>query len=564
MRTEKTLRELADQRFGTLKTARSEREDEWRQIIRFVAPRRGRLNVTDKTSGRSRHQSIINNVATQSVRTLAHGLAANVISPAYPWFRFNPDDPELAEYGSVRTWLDLLERKVSKILFASGFYPAATIELFELANFGTCALGQERDYDTVARWHPWTVGEYYVATDHRGRPSTVYREIQMTVESMLGFFGMQCSRTVREQYDRGNLDTKYTVRQAIEPMGPRFASLPYLSRWKYGSLYWDPADNEGKNKFLKIGGSNLCQAHVARWEHCPPDAYGNSPVMEALGDIKSLQRVEQRLLQGVGNKMNPAMQGPATAMAGGINSPLDAAPGSYNPVQGLLEIKPLVDPRAIQLNDAQWYHQVLENRIKETCFVDLFRMLELIDRKEITATEVAERQQEKLLQIGPPLTNVNTEYLNPIIDSIVDEVFQASEPMWARGEPGMLPIPPQELQGMELQVKYTSLLQQAQEAVRAGPIHRLMAFVGSYAGIFPEITDKVDSDQMVDELGQAWGVAPTVIRDDSAVQQSRMARAEQQAEQQQQQQLATQADVANKLGNASVTQDTALGRLEAA
>jgi hypothetical protein len=112
---------------------------------------------------------------------------------------------------------------------------------------------------------------------------------------------------------------------------------------------------------------------------------------------------------------------------------------------------------------------------------------------------------------------------------LVEEVFRASEPMWARGQNGMLPAPPQELQGRELQIKYTSLLQQAQEAVRAGPIHRLMAFVGSYAGIFPDLPDKIDADQAVDELGQAWGVAPTIIKDDAIVAQSRMARAELQA-----------------------------------
>jgi hypothetical protein len=561
----KTLRELLDQRFGTLKTERSEREDEWRQIQRFVAPRRGRLNPTDKTSGRTKHQSITNNVASQAARTLANGLAANVISPAYPWFRFNPDDPDLAEFGAVRKWLDQLERLVAKILFESGFYPSATVGLHELVNFGTAALGQERDFETVARWHPWTTGEYYVATDHRNKPSTVYREIRMTVEAMVGFFGNQVSRTVREHYDRGNLDTKWTVRHAIEPMSQRFASVPYIGRWKYGSLYWDPADADvSRNKFLKISGSNLCQTHVARWEHVPPDPYGNSPVMEALGDVKSLQLLEKRLSQGVGNKMAPPLQGPAMGFAGGAAQPLDAAPGSYTTVNGAVRIEPLIDPRAIMLTDAQWFHQLLEQRLRETCFADLFQTLKLLDRKNITATEVMERKQEDLLLLGPPLTNINSEYLNPIIDSLVEEVFRASEPMWARGQNGMVPPPPQELQGKELQIKYTSLLQQAQEAVRAGPIHRLMAFVGSYAGIFPDLPDKIDADQAVDELAQAWGVAPTVVKDDAIVMQSRQARAEQMAEQQQQAQLATQADVANKLGNASVAPDTALGKLEAA
>lgn len=561
----KTTRELLDLRFGSLKTARSEREDEWRQVQRFVAPRRGRFNPGDKTSGRDKHRSVLNNVASRAARTCAHGLASNVISPAYPWFRIGPDDPDLAEFGTVRKWLDQLQGKVSAILFDSGFYPAATVELFELVCFGTCALGQERDYETVARWHPWTIGEYYVATDHKGRPSTVYREIEITTEAAIGWFGPRCSQAVRTNYDQGNLEAKVKIRQAIEPVGARVKDLPHLGRWKYASMYWDPADaGPDRNKFLLIGGSNTCQAHVTRWEHVPPDAYGNSPAMEALDSVKELQQARKRLAQGIGNKMAPALQGPSFSGLNGVSNPFDASPLSYNPVQGLLEIKPLIDPRAIQLSDGQWYHEKLEQEIQETFFVDLFRMLDLMDRKEITATEVMERQQEKLLQLGPVLTNLNSELLNPVINGLVEEVFRASEPMWHRGEPGMLPVPPQELQGRELKVDYISTLQQAQQAVKAGPINRLTSFVGGYAQLHPEIMDKIDWDQAVDELGQAWGVAPTVVLDDATVAQTRMARAQQQAEAQQQQQVLQQAEIASKLGGAKVTQDTALGRLEGA
>lgn len=152
MQQPKSIRQRLDQRFTALKAERSHREHEWRLIQKLAMPRRGRFSTTDRTSGRDKHKDIVNNTASRALRTLAHGLAANIINPASPWFRLAPEDDGLAEFGAVRTWLDVAEQRVYRILMASGFYQSATITLWELAGFGTGALAEERDFDTVRRW----------------------------------------------------------------------------------------------------------------------------------------------------------------------------------------------------------------------------------------------------------------------------------------------------------------------------------------------------------------------------------------------------------------------------
>ena len=167
----KPIRQRLDERFAALKTERTPREDEWRLIQRLAIPRRGRLNISDKTSGRERHKEIVNNTASVALRTMVHGLAANIINPATSWFRLSPEDDDLNEFGAVRAWLEIVEKRIRRILMASGFYGAATTTLWELGGFGTGALAQERDFETVVRWHPWTCGEYFLATDARGKPT---------------------------------------------------------------------------------------------------------------------------------------------------------------------------------------------------------------------------------------------------------------------------------------------------------------------------------------------------------------------------------------------------------
>ena len=555
----KPVRQRLDERFAALKTERTPREDEWRLIQRLVIPRRGRLNLTEKTSGRERHKDIVNNTASVALRTMVHGLAANIINPASPWFRLAPEDDDLAEYGPVREWLAVAEERLSRILMASGFYGHATTTLWELGGFGTGALAEERDFETVVRWHPWTCGEYFLATDARGKATTCYREWQMTAEAIIATFGLaRVSPGVKQAYDSGNLDQKFTVRHAIEPYSDRFASLPGLRRWRYVSIYWEPASQAQDNALLMAGGHHGCPVHAPRWEHVPPDPYGNSPMMDALGDVAGLQIAEKKLVKGIERKMGKGFQGPPSTAG---MSPTEVDGDEFIPVPGAQgEIKPLIDPGRIQLSDAEWYHAKLEDRIRKTLFNDLFLMFLNLDRREMTATETMERAREKLL-LGPVLHNINAELLNPVIDGLLDTMFRESLRFWQNGEAGMLPPPPQELQGANLKIDYISELQQAQRMTKAEPVYRLGAFVGQYAQIDPTMVMKFDWSQAVDELGNALGVPPKVVRDDETVAQMMAEQAQaQQAAQAQQDQLA-QSQVIKNLGTAKSEPGTALGDL---
>jgi hypothetical protein len=293
----------------------------------------------------------------------------------------------------------------------------------------------------------------------------------------------------------------------------------------------------------------------------PPDVYGNGPVMDALGDVAGLQIMEKKLVKGIERKMGKGFQGPPSV--GGM-TPTDLDGEDYIAVaqaQGQGEIRPLIDPRSIRLDDAQWYHQALEQRVEKTLFNDLFLMFLNNDRREMTATETIERAREKLL-LGPVLHNINAELLNPVIDNLLDTMFRESAPFWERGEAGMLPVPPQELQGANLKTDYISELQQAQRTTRAEPIYRLAAFVGQYAQLDPTLVMKIDFAQAADELGQALGVPPKVVRDDETVAAMMQEQAQQAEAAQAEQSALAQSQITKNLGTASTEPGTALGAMQ--
>jgi hypothetical protein len=167
-------------------------------------------------------------------------------------------------------------------------------------------------------------------------------------------------------------------------------------------------------------------------------------------------------------------------------------------------------------------------------------MISEMERSGVTATEIDARREEKLLMLGPVLERLHHELLDPLIDRTF-AIAQRAE---------ILPEVPEALSGHEVQVEYISMLAQAQRAVAIGGIERVVGFIGQLAGIDPQVLDKLDRDQAVDEVAKAIGAPPHIIRSDKEVEALRAERAQaQQAAQaaQQQQQGMMQAVQGAKL-----------------
>jgi hypothetical protein len=172
-------------------------------------------------------------------------------------------------------------------------------------------------------------------------------------------------------------------------------------------------------------------------------------------------------------------------------------------------------------------------------------------RSNITAREIQERHEEKLLMLGPVLERLNDELLDPLIDRTFGIMLRR----------GLIPPPPEELQGMELNVEYVSVMAQAMKLTGITSIERFMSFAGNLAGVNPGVLDKVDFDQAVDEYANMVGVPPSMIKDDDTVAKIREQRAQQQAAMQQAEMAAQGAQTAKTLSETQVTDENVVGQM---
>lgn len=525
------LREKVQSRWDALKEERSSWMSHWKDISEVLLPRAGRFLPTENNrGGRAAFRKILDSTGTRALRTLSGGMMSGMTSPARPWFRLTTFNPELDESYEVKVWMSQVTSLMQMVFYKSNTYRALQMAYEELGAFGTSATLIYDDFDRVIHCHPLTIGEFAIATDSRGRVNTVYREFRMTVAMLVQEFGLEnVSRTVRDLYERGQMDEWVEVINAIEPRTERDPRKTDAKNMPYLSVYFEKSGDKGK--VLRETGFTEFPAMCARWSVTGGDIYGTSPGMEALGDLCQLQQMQFRKSQAIDYKVHPPVLIPSEMK----NMGTQFLPGGvipYSNAQRAQQIRSayMVD---LDLNSLLVDIQDVRQRINEAFYRDIFMLMVNSTDKTMTATEVTERHEEKMLLMGPVLERLNAEMLDPLINIVFNKLVQAD----------LLPPLPEDLQGQQLNVEFISILAQAQKAISTNSVDRMFSVLGNLAGMKPDIVDNVDLDFWPQWYADALGVDPRFIVSGKkvAVIREQRAQAEQQAAAMEQLQGATQA-----------------------
>jgi head-to-tail connecting protein len=543
-----TKRQQLERRKGALTNERSSFIPHWKELSEFILPRQARFFVTDRNKGDRRSTKIHDNTATLAARTLSSGMMGGLTSPSRPWFQLLTPDPDLNEFQAVKEWLFLARDRMSQYFLSSNLYTTLPQTYAELGVFGTSAFSVLEDDEDVVRCYPFPIGSYSLATSHRGVVDTLYREYQMTAGQMVSEFGLKnCSAPVKRAYAAGRYDDPFDVVHAVEP-NPEHDQKKLESKHKaWRSVYYEAGCKE--EYFLSEKGFDSFPVMAPRWQVGAEDIYGTDcPGMVALGDIKALQLEQRRKMEAVAKMVNPPMVAPSSMK----NAALSVLPGAINYQQetGAAAFTPAYQVQA-RLDHLVADIQESQHRIKEAFFVPLFQMFEQIDHGQMTAQEVGERQREKMLLLGPVLERLNDELFDPLIDRTFAIMLKRN----------LLPPPPPELHGVNLNVEYVSIMAQAAKLQGISGVQQLVQFGGNLAAANPEILDKYDFDATVDIFAGMLNTPPKMIRDNKAVQAIRAQRAQQQQMQQRLQMAQQAAETGKTMADTNVTDPNMLTQM---
>ncbi|MEM7839919.1 phage tail protein [Morganella morganii] len=545
-----SLKQQLNKQLSQLKADRLSFEPHWRELSDFTRPRSTRFTASEVNLGDRRNSKIIDPAAVTAARTLSSGMMSGITSPARPWFRLATPDRDLMDYGPVKLWLETVEQRMNEVFNRSNLYQSLPLMYGDLGTFATGAMAVVADPQRVIRTVPFPTGSFYIANGADLSVDTSFREFSMTVRQVVNEFGIEAvSDTVKSQWNSSQYGQWVNVVHAVYPNLDRQTGKLEAKHKAYKSVYYEA--NSTDDKLLRESGYDEFPIMAPRWEVNGEDVYGSScPGMVALGSVKALQLLQRRKAQMIDKITNPPLQAPASIKSQRIST----IPGGINylPMADVNnQIKPLFQIPANGTNGLLEDIQDTRQIIDHAYFVDLFRMMQTVNTRSMPVEAVAEMREEKLLMLGPVLQRLDSE----LLDKLINRTFSVM------ADNNLLPVPPDEMQGMQLKVEYISVMAQAQKAIGVSSIERFIGFTSGIGQFKPDALDKINVDETIDAYAASIGVPPSVVATNEQVAQIRENRAQQQAMAQQMQMAQAAVGGAQALGNTPMDDNSALAAL---
>jgi len=482
--------------YNALKNERASWMPVWKDLGLYLAPTRGFFDGQTPNQGRRiDHKTLLDSTPCLAVEVLCAGMMSGLTSPARSWFDLSLAPEDMMELPGAREWIFDVKKRLEEVFAKSNVYGVLHGFYEEIAVFGTAAFLLEEDREKGLYCRAFTVGEYSLGTDERGQVNRFGREFFMTGEQLTQTFGKEhLPAYITSQLGEGKTTQWYKVFHLIVPNDRHVPSLQDNQHMPFASIYFLESGH-----LLRRSGYREFPVIAARWEvKNSSDVYGKGPGWKCLGDVKMLQKMQKTKLVALDKSTNPPVmvsanvQGEVNLLPGGITRYNGAADGAVRPAY---QVQP-------DLNALEAAIGSVRNIVRSQFFADVFLSLSAQNYSGMTATEVAERHQEKMLVLGPVLERLKNELLDPLIDRAFNLLARQ----------GLLPPAPPSIQGLPLKVEYVSMIAQAQKAAGVSSLMQGLNYAASLAAVRPELLNRVDYDCALEEGLKALGVAPALLK----------------------------------------------------
>ena len=532
------VKEDMERRLTMLRAWRFPWIQHWALVAKYNCPRRslwltqGGVDQPVPNSmvrGLPINQAIIDTTPVEAARVAVAGLFSGLMSPSRPWFQLGVPGIDRDDLDRpALLWLEHVASVIATIMQESTFYTSATQMIEDLFFFGTGPMIIYEDDEEVISCQNPVVGEYFLIVGPTNRVEGLARLFNLTVSQIVEQFGLDnCPMEVQELWrlKGASLDTERIIAHfiepniAIQPPGVNHPVGKISGKFTFKERYW--VWGASSDYALSERGFFELPFLAPRWWISGNDPYGRSAAMDMLGDNMQLQTETLKKGVVISKIADPPMNAsvelknqPSSTVPGAINFTTDPSKNGMKPVYE-------VNPQALPALTADI--EMIQKRIKDGYFEDLFLMLAQDDKTNRTAFEIAQRQQEKLQVLGPVIERFQNEAAGPAIQRI----FAVAQ------RKGKIPPIPKSLHGIKLQIEYVSMLAMAQRAVQTAGIERLFGIIGHVAAIKPEVIDVVDWVQGLRNYANLLGVTQKIMTPPKVFAQIQAQKAQAAAQQQQ-------------------------------
>lgn len=459
----------------------------WRDCYAYALPQRGLGLGSEFTPARRHQESLFDGTAPDAVEQLAASLLAELTPPWSQWFSLRPGhDVPVDQRAGLAAYLEEMAARMRGHFDRSNFAVEIHQCFLDLATVGTATLlFQEAPIgdNSAFRFAAIPAAEMYVDGDPNGQIRQHFRATTMTLAAMRARYPEACLPPwVSEDCER-NLERRLDVIECVQPQPCGFA---------YAAVLTHPSAEGGRDSILAEGTFEHSPFLTFRWVKGAGELYGRSPVMTALPDIKTANKVVELILKNA----SIAVTGIWLADDDGVLNPsnIRLVPGSIIPkAVGSAGLTPLQAPGRFDVS--QLVLDDLRGRIRHTLLTD---RLGPVASRAMTATEVLERSTEMTRLLGAIFGRLHAELLNPLLQ-------RAAAILKRRGE-----LPGLALDGRTVEIQSRAPLAriQAREDVR-----NVLMWLDSIARLGPAATQFVDVAATARWLGVNLGVPDELVTD---------------------------------------------------
>ncbi len=478
-------------RFRQAKARRARWESLWQECYDYGLPQRGELRPA-AMPGERRTDRLFDGTAPDAVEHLAASLLAQLTPPWSRWIGFAPG-PDLATAEQRNAATPALER-MAEILQAHLDRSNFAVEIhqcyLDLAVGGTaCLLVEETTPGSLAalRFTAVPLSQAVLEEGPDARLDVTFRRIVLNRAEIAHRFPGLALPDRLAQADAGDPARRIGLIEAVLPEPPGHGA---------GYRYAVVLDEPGEPPMVLAEGRFAESPFVNfRWLKAPGEAYGRSPLMKCLPDVKTANKVVELILKnasiavtGIWQAEDDGVLNPATVrLVPGTIIPKAAGSSGLTPLQapGRFDVSQLV------LTD-------LRAAIRRALLAD---QLGQIEAPRMTATEVLERAAQMARLLGATYGRLQSELLTPL-------VLRALAILRRRGE-----VPDIAVDGRLVELHYRSPLAQAQ-AQR--DVQTALGWIDGVAALGPEAAAAVDAAAAARWLGRRFGVPAALIREAEA------------------------------------------------
>jgi len=474
----------------TLESADAGLRSRWQDEADYIFPRES--NITSiKSKTESGYDNLYDTTAVTESEAMTSGLLTNLVPAGQKFFSLSTSLVEIQEIEVVKSYMARATEILHEELFTSNFILQLTETLRSLITFGTGCIYDE--YRQGLNFMDWDVSLYQVLENFRGQIDTILLKFPVTAKQAYEEWGDKAGKSVLEimkpsygVVDNKKINDEFQYIHIVRPRQWRNPRFQDVMNMPFESGYVSIKDKV----IVGEGGYEEFPYQIPRWTKTSGEVHGRGIGTMILPQVKMVN-INKRDFNEVGNKYaNPHREVLST-----FEGEYKTFPGARNDVTEIPAS--YVDPN--NFGNFPITREMLEMErqiIKDAFFHDAFAPLKDLKGDRRTTLEIQERVQEAFRRIGSPIGRLESELFTPLIVRCYKLLVRN----------GVIPPPPEILQGRNLKVIYKGPLSLAQQNAEVRASQQWMFTMAELEQFFPGITDNVDVDDSARRMARVFGV----------------------------------------------------------